>query len=57
MIPRESFDRNGDPYTCKVNVYRQKDDNEEVIAITPRRANGYLSALLQNVKEEDMIEL
>ena len=57
LIPKEDFERTGDPHKCKVIIFNPEEDTEKEIEIITRRENGYLSAYLDNVTDEDLIKV
>lgn len=55
LLPKESFPRSGDPHQCTVRFYNQESDDEKEVTITPKRANGYLSAFFEKISEDELI--
>lgn len=57
LLPKESFARDGDPHICEITIYNQESDEEREVQVKPKRANGYLSAYLDEIKEEELIKV
>lgn len=55
LLPKDSFPRSKDPHQCTFRVYNQESDDEREVTITPKRANGYLSAFLETISENELI--
>jgi hypothetical protein len=55
LLPKESFPRSKDPHQCTFRVYNQESDEEREVTCTPKRANGYLSAFLETISENELI--
>ena len=57
LLPQEDFTRNGDPHLCKVKIYNQIEDTEQETEVTLRRENGYLSAYMDIINDNDLIKV
>ncbi len=57
LLPKDSFGRNGDPHTCKVTILDPENDEEKTLELEPRRVNGYLSAYLNDIGEDNLIKI
>lgn len=57
ILPKENFIRSGDPHTCVITVYNQETDEENEFEVVAKRANGYLTAFIDRITEDDLVKV
>ncbi len=57
MLPKELFSKNGDPYSCTIDVYNKETDDERELNVSLKRENGYLCAYLDKIKDNELIRV